>query len=116
MILDQIVGRSEHESCLPSMGPMDAYWEQSAEEPPTLVPDHTVIQEDGDTTTSISVPNSLAGAIIGKAGIRIKRVRQESGATITIDNPTGHNGKERLITIKGTAKQVRYAYTLLQNR
>jgi len=47
----------------------------------------------------------LAGAIIGKGGGRIRRIRNESSAYITIDEPLP-NSNDRIITISGTPKQM----------
>lgn len=55
----------------------------------------------------------LAGAIIGKAGARIRRIRQDSGAGITIGEPT-EGSDERIITINGTDSQIQMAQYLLQ--
>ncbi|UYV77023.1 ATP8A1 [Cordylochernes scorpioides] len=61
----------------------------------------------------ISIPNDLAGAIIGKGGQRIRKIRRESGAGITIDeSQPGSN--ERVITISGTPQQIQMAQYLLQ--
>jgi KH domain. len=57
----------------------------------------------------------MAGAIIGKAGQRIRKIRNDSGAGITIDEPLpGSN--DRIITITGTASQIQMAQYLLQQR
>ena len=57
----------------------------------------------------------MAGAIIGKGGSRIKQIRLESGATITIDEPqTGSN--DRIINISGSSDQIQNAQYLLQMR
>jgi len=57
----------------------------------------------------------LAGAIIGKGGGRIRRIRNESSAYITIDEPLP-NSNDRIITISGTPKQIQMAQYLLQQR
>ncbi|XP_063907998.1 heterogeneous nuclear ribonucleoprotein K isoform X2 [Zophobas morio] len=65
------------------------------------------------TTTQVTIPKDLAGAIIGKGGGRIRKVRQDSGAGITIDEPLpGSN--DRIITITGTPNQIQMAQYLLQ--
>ena len=57
----------------------------------------------------------LAGAIIGKGGSRIRQIRQESGAGITIDEAMpGSN--DRIITITGMQEQIQNAQYLLQMR
>lgn len=57
----------------------------------------------------------LAGAIIGKGGGRIRRIRNESGAYITIDEPLP-GSSDRIITISGNPKQIQMAQYLLQQR
>ena len=57
----------------------------------------------------------LAGAIIGKGGSRIRQIRQESGAGITIDEPMA-GSQDRIITITGTQDQIQNAQYLLQMR
>lgn len=65
------------------------------------------------TTTQVSIPKDLAGAIIGKGGARIRQIRQQSGAGITIDEALpGSN--DRIITISGTQDQIQNAQYLLQ--
>ncbi|XP_043789811.1 heterogeneous nuclear ribonucleoprotein K isoform X4 [Apis laboriosa] len=67
----------------------------------------------GKTTTQVTIPKDLAGAIIGKGGARIRKVRSDSGAGITIDEPlSGSN--DRIITITGLPSQIQMAQYLLQ--
>jgi len=65
------------------------------------------------TTTQVSIPKDLAGAIIGKGGARIRQIRQESGAGITIDEPVA-GSNDRIITISGSQEQIQNAQYLLQ--
>ncbi|ALC41427.1 bl, partial [Drosophila busckii] len=68
---------------------------------------------DPNNSTQVTIPKDLAGAIIGKGGGRIRRIRNESSAYITIDEPLpGSN--DRIITISGTPKQIQMAQYLLQ--
>ena len=57
----------------------------------------------------------LAGAIIGKGGARIRKIRGDSGASITIDEPRP-GSSERIITISGSPSQIWKAQYLLQQR
>ena len=59
--------------------------------------------------------DQLAGAIIGKGGMRIKQIRMESGATITIDE-LQPGASDRIINITGTQDQIQNAQYLLQMR
>ncbi|KAL3288774.1 hypothetical protein HHI36_003208, partial [Cryptolaemus montrouzieri] len=64
-------------------------------------------------STQVTIPKDLAGAIIGKGGGRIRKIRQDSGAGITIDEPlSGSN--DRIITISGSPNQIQMAQYLLQ--
>ncbi len=56
-----------------------------------------------------------AGAIIGKGGSRIRRIRADSGASITIDEALP-GATDRIITISGAPGQIRMAQYLLQQR
>lgn len=68
---------------------------------------------DPKNSTQVSVPKDMAGAIIGKGGGRIRRIRNESGAYITIDEPLP-GSTDRIITISGNPKQIQMAQYLLQ--
>ncbi|RLV89120.1 RNA-binding protein rnc1 [Spathaspora sp. JA1] len=64
------------------------------------------------TTTSLSFPNDIVGALIGKNGSRIQGVRKVSGATIGISEEV--EGKdERIFTISGSPHAVEKAKGLL---
>ncbi|CAE1300055.1 HNRNPK [Acanthosepion pharaonis] len=66
------------------------------------------------TTTQVTIPKDLAGAIIGRGGNRITEVRRQSGAQVVIDEALpGSN--DRIITITGTQEQIDAAQFLLQN-
>lgn len=65
------------------------------------------------TTTQVTVPNDMAGAIIGKGGERIRGIRQKCGADIKFTESESNN-KERLITISGSQEQIQYAQYLMQ--
>jgi heterogeneous nuclear ribonucleoprotein K len=64
-------------------------------------------------TTQVTIPKEYAGAIIGKGGSRIHRIRSESGATINIAEAE-EGAADRIITIIGGAGQIRMAQYLLQ--
>lgn len=57
----------------------------------------------------------MAGAIIGKGGGRIRRIRSESNAFIQIDEALP-GSTDRIITITGTQKQIQAAQYMLQQR
>ncbi|CAO1302656.1 unnamed protein product [Diamesa hyperborea] len=70
---------------------------------------------DGKTSTQVTIPKDLAGAIIGKGGGRIRRIRSESNAFIQIDEALP-GSSDRIITITGTPKQIQAAQYMLQQR
>ncbi|GBL49630.1 RNA binding protein, heterogenous nuclear RNP-K like protein [Candidozyma auris] len=63
-------------------------------------------------TQTVSFPNNIVGALIGKNGARIQGVRKVSGATIGISDEEEGN-EERVFTITGSAKAVEKAKALL---
>jgi heterogeneous nuclear ribonucleoprotein K len=65
------------------------------------------------TTSQVSIPKGLAGAILGKGGSRIKQVQGESGTKIKLDDASPDSA-ERIISITGTQEQIQYAQYLLQ--
>ncbi|KAF5394219.1 Heterogeneous nuclear ribonucleoprotein K [Paragonimus heterotremus] len=67
------------------------------------------------TTTQVSVSNKLIGAIMGRSGVRINQVRQESNADIKISRQEP-GVEDRIITISGTPEQIQNAQFLLQMR
>lgn len=67
----------------------------------------------GSTSTQVTIPTDLAGAIIGKGGSRIRKIRNDSGAGIAIDEPLP-GSTDRVITISGTPNQIQMAQYLLQ--
>ncbi|CAF1608513.1 unnamed protein product [Rotaria sp. Silwood1] len=69
------------------------------------------------TSTRVTLPNELVGAIIGPRGTKIQQIRQATNANIIIDDqpiPTGTGGGDRIITIEGTPEQISRAQALLQ--
>ncbi|CAF3710943.1 unnamed protein product [Rotaria sp. Silwood1] len=70
------------------------------------------------TSTRVTLPNELVGAIIGPRGTKIQQIRQITNANIIIDDqaiPSGNGGGgDRIITIEGTPEQISRAQALLQ--
>lgn len=65
------------------------------------------------TSTQVTIPKDLAGAVIGKGGGRIRRIRNDSQAFIQIDEALP-GSTDRIITITGTPKQIQSAQYMLQ--
>uniref|UniRef100_UPI00397ED4FB KH domain-containing protein n=1 Tax=Salmonella sp. s51944 TaxID=3159655 RepID=UPI00397ED4FB len=63
----------------------------------------------------VTIPNDLAGAIIGHCGERISEIRRKSGAKIKIAEPLP-GADERIITITGNKEGITNAQYLLQHR
>jgi heterogeneous nuclear ribonucleoprotein K len=61
----------------------------------------------------VTIPKDMAGAIIGPGGSRIRGIRSDSKASITIDEPV-QGSNERIITITGSQRQIQTAQFLLQ--
>jgi len=66
-----------------------------------------------EETTQVTIPKEVAGAIIGPGGQRIRKIRNESKANITIENAQA-GSNERIITIEGTEGQISVAKYLLR--
>lgn len=52
------------------------------------------------------IDNGQVGGIIGKGGANIQRVREESGAYLSILKAEFKNVQERVMVLKGTASQI----------
>ncbi|CAF0863371.1 unnamed protein product [Didymodactylos carnosus] len=68
----------------------------------------------GLTTTQVTIPNDLAGCVIGARGSRISQIRQQSGAEVRIDSQPLQDTNDRVISITGTPQQIQQAQYLLQ--
>ncbi|CDW54841.1 Heterogeneous nuclear ribonucleoprotein K [Trichuris trichiura] len=76
-------------------------------------PPPTIFAEGPLQTVRVTIPNDLAGSIIGRRGERINRIRQESRANIVVDPPVA-GAVDRVITISGLPSQIRLGHFLLQ--
>jgi len=68
---------------------------------------------DMETKTEITVLNDMCGAIIGKAGQRIREIRQASGAQVDFSSTERGSKAPRVITITGTQKQIVIAQQMM---
>jgi len=66
-----------------------------------------------ETETKITVNNEMCGAIIGKGGLRIREIKNVSGARINISESDKESKQDRIITINGTQQQVQAAEQLM---
>ena len=65
------------------------------------------------STTKVTIPKDMGGAIIGPGGSRIRRIRMDSKADIKIAEAV-EGSQERIITISGTERNIQTAQYLLQ--
>lgn len=80
----------------------------------SAVPPFNAGDDSGEQeTTQVTIPKDMAGAIIGPGGSRIRGIRSDSKASITIDEPV-QGSNERIITITGSQRQIQTAQFLLQ--
>jgi len=61
----------------------------------------------------VTIPNDVAGAIIGPGGQRIRKIRSDAKAEVSIAEPEA-GSKERIITISGSQQAIQTAQYLLQ--
>jgi len=61
------------------------------------------------TVTTMTVPNDMCGAIIGKAGMNVRQVRLSSGAKIDFTKSEAGSKEDRTITLTGTQEQIQIA-------
>ncbi|XP_021358948.1 heterogeneous nuclear ribonucleoprotein K-like isoform X3 [Mizuhopecten yessoensis] len=71
--------------------------------------------ENNSSSTQVTIPKDLAGAIIGKGGQRIQEIRRQSNAQVVIDEALP-GSSDRIITITGNSDQIQNAQYLLQMR
>jgi transcription antitermination factor NusA-like protein len=62
---------------------------------------------------SMSLPNDVVGAVIGKRGAKINEIRQISGATINIRKKSTDTDREMIIEISGSTTAVTLAKSLI---
>ncbi|CAF1212643.1 unnamed protein product [Adineta steineri] len=78
--------------------------------------DHNPLPQPSElmTTTQVTIPARLTRFVIGPKGSKISQIRQETGATIKIDNKLVSGTNDQLITITGNPDQIQQAQQLLQ--
>lgn len=65
------------------------------------------------STVQVTVPEELAGTIIGKRGANIRNVRMDSGAEVEVHDLV-RGDQDRVIEIRGTSTQIQLAQRMLQ--
>jgi len=66
----------------------------------------TTVDAAANVTIKVLVPNSQAGAIIGKQGAKIKEIRDATGAQVDLSKDLMPGSTERACSISGTAESV----------
>ncbi|KAK9286522.1 hypothetical protein L1049_014920 [Liquidambar formosana] len=66
-----------------------------------------------NTTVEIVVPENVIGSVYGENGSNLARLRQISGAKVTVHEPRPGT-RERIIVISGTPDETQAAQSLLQ--
>ncbi|KAG8181729.1 hypothetical protein JTE90_028268 [Oedothorax gibbosus] len=72
-----------------------------------------ITNPNGTVSIVMKIPNDVAGAIIGKGGQRIRKIRRDSAANINIEEAT-QGSNDRIITITGILNQAQMAQHLMQ--
>ena len=71
---------------------------------------------DAPVTMRMLVPQTQCGSIIGKGGANVKRMREESGATITIPSETIIGSTDRAVTISGEPDAIAQACEMIADK
>lgn len=58
------------------------------------------------TTIKLIVPASQCGSLIGKGGIKIREIREASGAMVNVASDLLPNSTERTVSISGSADSI----------
>jgi len=68
----------------------------------------------GTEVKKIFIPDDMVGPIIGKGGLKIKEIREQSGSMIKVGDPDGSN--ERTVILTGTSDSNEMAAYLIHSR
>ncbi|XP_050434459.1 poly(rC)-binding protein 3-like [Adelges cooleyi] len=61
---------------------------------------------NNSTTIKLIVPASQCGSLIGKGGVKIREIREASGAMVNVASDLLANSTERTVSISGTAEAI----------
>jgi len=75
--------------------------------------DHKELSSSPNLELRALIDNTHVGGIIGKGGANVKRVREDSGAFVSILKSDFRNVQERIMLLKGTPTQIGKAALLL---
>merc|ERR1711916_414120 len=68
-----------------------------------------------ESTTAVPIPERMIGIIIGKKGVKINQIRQQTGVRINIVEPQG-GAQDHQIVLTGTPDGCRNAALILKSR
>jgi len=97
----------------PVRAPMKPGYVQPMPNTGELFSSKPVPNANGSYSIIMKIPNDVAGAIIGKGGQRIRKIRRDSAATINIEEAS-QGSNERVITITGALNQAQMGQYLMQ--
>merc|ERR1712183_491795 len=69
-------------------------------------------------SVEMEIPNSMVGSIVGKSGVTINEISRSSGAQISFSGKEefAPGTQDRILTIKGSKKQVQKAHMLIDSK
>ena len=75
--------------------------------------EHETYTSNGILTFKLSVPEMSAGMIIGRGGVVVKKINQESNARVSLQDRTIQDLYERILLLTGTIQEVLVATSLI---
>ncbi|XP_025204700.1 poly(rC)-binding protein 3-like [Melanaphis sacchari] len=73
---------------------------------PTHLQNNRKQSSSNSTTIKLIVPASQCGSLIGKGGVKIREIREASGAMVNVASDLLPNSTERTVSISGTAEAI----------
>lgn len=86
--------------------------------PPSYGASAPVANPGGGVTYTVHVPDAVVPAIVGRGGIVIKEMMQQSGAQIKISQKGEYapGTTNRIVSIIGPQQSAQFAHTLVQSK
>lgn len=73
---------------------------------PTYLQNNRKPSSNNSTTIKLIVPASQCGSLIGKGGVKIREIREASGAMVNVASDLLQNSTERTVSISGSAEAI----------
>lgn len=73
---------------------------------PTHLQNNRKASNTNSTTIKLIVPASQCGSLIGKGGVKIREIREASGAMVNVASDLLPNSTERTVSISGSAEAI----------